>query len=86
MMVYSCPRCGRANEIVNQCGCDPDNLPTRVPCRLVIRSLRDLTAECSCGRWTMSKPTFDRDTDEEIKTAANEQHAAHVARGRRPAI
>ena len=24
-----CPKCGRENEIVNQCGCDPNNLPTR---------------------------------------------------------
>jgi hypothetical protein len=28
---YPCPRCGADNYIVNQCGCDPDNLPTRVP-------------------------------------------------------
>jgi hypothetical protein len=32
-----CPKCGRENEIVNQCGCDPNNMPTRaddkpVPC------------------------------------------------------
>lgn len=26
-----CSRCGQANRIVNQCGCDPENLPTRVP-------------------------------------------------------
>jgi len=24
-----CPTCGRNNSIVNECGCDPDNLPTR---------------------------------------------------------
>lgn len=32
-----CPKCGQENEIVNQCGCDPNNLPTHaddkpVPC------------------------------------------------------
>lgn len=26
-----CPKCGAANHIVNQCGCDPNNLPTRLP-------------------------------------------------------
>lgn len=29
--IHQCPRCGRENEIVNQCRCDPNNLPTRVP-------------------------------------------------------
>jgi hypothetical protein len=24
-----CPRCGRVGAIVNQCGCDPNNMPTR---------------------------------------------------------
>lgn len=28
---YRCDRCGRDNEFVNQCGCDPHNMPTRVP-------------------------------------------------------
>lgn len=23
-----CPRCGKVNEFVNQCACDPNNLPT----------------------------------------------------------
>jgi len=26
---HKCPHCGALNEIVNQCRCDPDNLPTR---------------------------------------------------------
>ena len=26
-----CGYCGSPNEIVNQCGCDPDNLPTKIP-------------------------------------------------------
>jgi len=25
-----CPRCGRENAIVNQCRCDPNNLPTKI--------------------------------------------------------
>jgi len=28
---HPCGRCDRANEIVNQCGCDQNNLPTPVP-------------------------------------------------------
>lgn len=30
----NCPKCGVANQIVNQCGCDPNNLPTKVPTSL----------------------------------------------------
>ncbi len=26
-----CSTCGNANDIVNECGCDPNNLPTRLP-------------------------------------------------------
>lgn len=26
---HPCPTCGAANDIVNQCGCDPNNMPTR---------------------------------------------------------
>ena len=29
-MSHQCPTCGRRNAIVNQCGCDPNNLPTPV--------------------------------------------------------
>lgn len=35
-MTIKCPRCGKANQIVNQCRCDPDNLPTQLPPRLFI--------------------------------------------------
>lgn len=27
-----CPTCGKDNRIVNECRCDPNNLPTRVSC------------------------------------------------------
>lgn len=27
---HKCPQCGADNAIVNQCGCDPNNLPTKV--------------------------------------------------------
>jgi len=26
-----CPTCGRLNAIVNECRCDPNNLPTTLP-------------------------------------------------------
>jgi hypothetical protein len=29
--MHKCPTCGAENAIVNQCRCDPNNLPTRVP-------------------------------------------------------
>lgn len=28
-LIYRCPTCGVKNQIVNQCGRDPNNLPTR---------------------------------------------------------
>jgi len=31
-----CPTCGRMNRIVNECRCDPNNLPTTVPARLTM--------------------------------------------------
>ena len=30
-MTHLCNHCNAQNAIVNQCGCDPRNLPTRVP-------------------------------------------------------
>ena len=29
--MYKCPRCEAENPIVNFCGCDPNNLPIKVP-------------------------------------------------------
>lgn len=26
---YKCSTCGAMNQIINECGCDPNNLPTR---------------------------------------------------------
>ena len=31
-----CPKCKKTNAIVNQCGCDPDNLPTNPPKRIYV--------------------------------------------------
>jgi len=28
--IHKCPTCGKMNDIVNECGCDPDNMPTKV--------------------------------------------------------
>lgn len=32
---YHCSCCGKDNEIVNQCGCDPNNMPTKVPTNII---------------------------------------------------
>lgn len=29
-VTYRCGSCGKLGRIVNECGCDPNNLPTRV--------------------------------------------------------
>ncbi len=29
--MYVCPTCKKDNAFVNQCGCDPNNMPTRLP-------------------------------------------------------
>lgn len=29
--MHLCPRCAAENAIVNQCGCDPNNMPTILP-------------------------------------------------------
>jgi hypothetical protein len=46
--------------------------------RLVIESLRDLQAKCTCGRWNMSAPTSDRDTEDEIRVRAEDQFQQHL--------
>jgi hypothetical protein len=50
-MTYTCPTCGAANGIVNQCRCDPNNLPTRVwpDLQPVPRAFETFHAILSCG-------------------------------------
>lgn len=51
---------------------------------LLIKSLRDIDAECSCGRWSLMAPTSDHETDEQLHhriTAQWEQHAPADKRG-----
>jgi hypothetical protein len=43
-MTYKCPRCGADNAIVNQCGCDPNNLPTSP--RIGVVRLSELGTKC----------------------------------------
>ncbi len=47
---------------------------------LIIKSLRDLVAECSCGQWEMTSPTSDRWTDDNIRLQASNEHWHHVRR------
>lgn len=55
MLTYKCHTCGKDNEIVNQCGCDLQNLPTKV------EPIRRLTC-CCCGESTMGRQWWNRDT------------------------
>jgi len=50
---------------------------------LRIKSLRDIDAECTCGRWNMSGTTTDDMTDEHIRQRIEENfrsHAEHASR------
>lgn len=47
---------------------------------LIIRSLRDIIAECSCGKWTMSSPSSDGQTDEELRARIDSQYRPHQER------
>lgn len=40
-MVYICPVCKAPNKIVNQCGCDKNNLPTKPVTVLAVRDTED---------------------------------------------
>lgn len=46
--------------------------------RLVVKSLRDIEAECACGLWHMMSPTFDRDTDEELRARVSSRYSDHL--------
>jgi hypothetical protein len=54
-----------------------------LPHKLVIDSLRDLKARCSCGRWTIVSPAFDDETDNYLRDKATEEHARHQERASR---
>jgi hypothetical protein len=45
---------------------------------LKIESFRDAVASCSCGRWSYTAPTFDREPDEKITARIKEAHRQHV--------
>jgi len=45
---------------------------------LQVRSLRDADAVCTCGRWTYTAPTFDLDTDEQIREHIREAYLEHA--------
>jgi hypothetical protein len=44
---------------------------------LVIRTLRDADAACSCGQWSLVFPTFDSDKDQSIRGRMEENFATH---------
>lgn len=52
---------------------------------LMILSLRDLKAVCTCGGWSLMATTVEADSDDEIRRRAEEVFSAHAARfGPRP--
>jgi hypothetical protein len=49
---------------------------------LIIDSLRDASARCTCGRWAIVITTTSHDNDEEIRAEVCHEHALHLARAR----
>lgn len=57
--------------------------------RLKIHSLRDINATCSCGKWSLTGTTSDRDEDDSLRIrvlSQFHQHAVGVAAGSMVAI
>ena len=50
---------------------------------LTIKSLRDLDATCSCGKWSMLGSAFSLCEDDYILARANAMHAIHVGTRRK---
>ena len=46
--------------------------------RLIIESLSDLIASCSCGGWSLSRTTTSRDNPADLQRAAEDEHGKHV--------
>jgi hypothetical protein len=51
---------------------------------LIVKSLRDTIANCSCGRWNYSAPTSADDTDAELCNRVTEQFRLHAGDGPTP--
>jgi hypothetical protein len=45
---------------------------------LVIHSLRDTSAACTCGEWHYATPTADDDSDEQIAARINAEFQQHL--------
>jgi hypothetical protein len=46
--------------------------------KLIIKSLRDVSATCTCGGWNFVRPVFDADTDEYIRKRCESEHRIHI--------
>ena len=53
--------------------------------KLIIDSLRDLMAHCPCG-WSLTSPSFDRESDEEIRAHAEEVFESHLRQEGHPVL
>jgi hypothetical protein len=45
--------------------------------KLIINSLRDTDAVCSCGRWSFVAMAFDRELDHELRARVHDEHLLH---------
>lgn len=48
--------------------------------QLLIRSIRDADASCSCGGWAITFPTFDSDTETHTRERIEEDFVGHKHR------
>ncbi len=46
--------------------------------KLIIKSLRDIQADCLCGSWHLSGTTTPRETDNELKKRILEIYKNHL--------
>lgn len=52
---------------------------TRTDHRLIIHSLHDLHATCSCGRWSLTRTTHPPDTDSQLRQLAHGEWHLHLS-------
>lgn len=62
-----------------------DIIGARTKHLLKINSLRDLQAECSCGKWSLTSHAFDSDSDDFLVNKAITEFGYHAERYALPA-
>jgi hypothetical protein len=74
---YKCSWCGTMNHIVNQCRCDPNNLPTKVSTKLaplsdIVATFKNLLAIASGALETPDEKKLRTSSDYDIVEYATE--------------